>query len=573
MKNLLLGNCINNIHKAGLVLLYGLLCLNTSYVQAQNDTVIDVIGFIGSKDIEMAYDGGYVISVAPDNTTKSAYIKKINRKGETLWTVKPHSSELGDIVTGDIDFLSTGEMILSGHTFKYYHPDYPASRQADGLLIKIGTCGEVEWLNIETRLEGIRIGDGLRKMDISSNDDIWVNHYCGYGLELMDSLTDGKRGSQMIMNKYNSDGDLIAKTADEDVVGFNGYINDVIALDDGGCIVSGYGYAILPYYNQVWSDTNQVGYTRSIIIKYNADANMEWYHVYNWNQDTIYDPSIHANYFDNIVVSDGSWMIETDSNTFIVSGLRNFYNADDYGGRYNKQFLYEIDLEGSILRDTLYDNPINIGGYAPIKQLDDTTLFLVTNPVDFGAFNQTNWAELEVRRIDSRTFDVTGRWVDTTYAYYPTSKIEISHEGKVLIMTYRSDGIGTQIRVLNPETMRLDTIPTIDTHVYDSLCSGVYTPEDYVLPADTNHYEPIGFVEFESHDSMIEYLQNDKALLFVNAHKGGIYQLINASGQVIESGTLESGVVHKDVAYLPTGFYQVRLESENKTYHEKFVVR
>ncbi len=85
----------------------------------------------------------------------------------------------------------------------------------------------------------------------------------------------------------------------------------------------------------------------------------------------------------------------------------------------------------------------------------------------------------------------------------------------------------------------------------------------------------IGAPSDESFETLseVKYLQNDKALLFVNTYKGGMYQLINASGQVIESGTLESGVVHKDVAYLPTGFYQVRLESENKTYHEKFVVR
>lgn len=113
-----------------------------------------------------------------------------------MWRITAAENDSVRII--DMDFLSNGDMIVSGQIHHYWSPFIPKPAHAvDGILMRINTCGEIEWLNIETRHphEELKLWDPLRMIHIDEQDNIWVNHYVGYPtFEDYEHYVDGNRG-------------------------------------------------------------------------------------------------------------------------------------------------------------------------------------------------------------------------------------------------------------------------------------------------------------------------------------------------------------------------------------------
>ncbi len=100
-------------------------------------------------------------------------------------------------------------------------------------------------------------------------------------------------------------------------------------------------------------------------------------------------------------------------------------------------------------------------------------------------------------------------------------------------------------------------------------------PIDLTQPQTKKAY--VGKPSDESFENILEvkYLSGEQALMFISTKPGARFTIVNALGQVVETGEMANAVEYKDVSYLQSGVYHIRLTSDevNKTQHDKFVVR
>ncbi len=349
----------------------------------------------------------------------------------------------------------------------------------------------------------------------------------------------------------------------------NGVVWEIKESSYGGVIVSGYA-SFLPYYNQIYSDTNSIVYDRALVMKIDEDCEIEWHDVYNWENDEIFDPQTQSSH-PYIKFSRASSILETSDSNYLVLGNDIYFDTNLNSDTYNL-LLYELDQNGELLRDTIYQHTHSVG-FSFMKYLNDTTIALVTNP--FPLDDIYGDKHLEVWKINTNTFNVEGRFIDTN-RYLAASRIDITDEGKILIGTSKPSPVysKTHVLVIDPVTMELDTIPSIDTNIYDYLCSGIFMSELINLPDDTAIYEPIGVYEFESGEIAIVYTQTYKNVIITSTlPQKAHYRLVNTLGQVLRSGVLPKEVTTLYVGDLPRGTYHIQLEKdEHKLCNETFVV-
>lgn len=100
-------------------------------------------------------------------------------------------------------------------------------------------------------------------------------------------------------------------------------------------------------------------------------------------------------------------------------------------------------------------------------------------------------------------------------------------------------------------------------------------PIDLTQPQAKQAY--VGKPSDESFENILEmkYLSGEQTLMFISTKPGGRFTIVNALGQVVETGEIANVVEYKDVSYLQSGVYHIRLTSDevNKTQHDKFVVQ
>lgn len=100
-------------------------------------------------------------------------------------------------------------------------------------------------------------------------------------------------------------------------------------------------------------------------------------------------------------------------------------------------------------------------------------------------------------------------------------------------------------------------------------------PIDLTQPQTKKAY--VGKPSDESFENILEvkYLSGEQNLMFISTKPGARFTIVNALGQVVEAGEMSNAVEYKDVSYLQSGVYHIRLTSNNvnKTQHGKFVVR
>ncbi len=570
MKHLLSDNTIN-LYQKRLTVFFGVvfILLFSTNIFGQ-EAIFPLEDQRGCYGIKTAYDGGYYVLNETYDHTYDGTIIKLNHKGEEVWKIEIHPEDTFKITY--ITELSNGDIIIAGETFQYWSPYIQKTTKArDGVLARINTCGEVEWIKIIVRDPAVKISDPIRALLVDSEDNIWVNHaiYLGLDQDLKDTYAGGKRGAALTISKFNADGEFLYRTQ-ELLDNQNGVVWEIKESSHDGVIVSGYA-SFLPYYNQVYSDTNSIVYDRALVMKIDEDCEIEWHDVYNWENDVPYDPQTQSSH-PFIKFSRASSILETPDSNYLVLGNNILFDTNLNSDTYNL-LLYELDQNGELLRDTIYQHTHSVG-FSFMKYLNDTTIVLVTNPFPLDYIYGDE--HLEVWKINTSTFNVEGRFIDTN-RYLPASRIDITDESKILIGTSKPSPVysKTHVLVIDPTTMELDTIPSVDTNTYDYLCSGTFTPELINLPDDTATYEPIGVYEYENGEIDIVYDWTYKNLKITSSlFQHARYIIANSKGQILLEGALPKQVTTLNVDHLQSGIYHIKIQTaDNNTCDETFVVR
>ncbi len=209
MKHLLLGNIIN-LSQGRLSAFFAIVCFlffcNLNFAQ---EAIFPLDNHKACYEVMTAYDGGYYVVNVSENHLYDGTIFKLDHKGEELWKIEVHSEDTF-LITG-IDELSNGDIIIAGETIQYWSPYVQkTTKSRDGVLARINTCGEVEWVKIIVRDPAVRISDPIRTILVDSEDNIWVNHaiYLGLDQDLKDTYAGGKRGAALTISKFNADGEF-----------------------------------------------------------------------------------------------------------------------------------------------------------------------------------------------------------------------------------------------------------------------------------------------------------------------------------------------------------------------------
>ena len=239
------------------------------------------------SDDEMSFllktpDGGYLIG-SYDSKGK---IEKRSIDGQVEWI-----QNIGDIGTGGAlkiyiksailtddggyllgGYFSYGNLIFNSKTF------YNSSGQ-DGLILKINSTGEIEWLDT---IQGNK--DNLINSVAMTKD----GNYLAVGSFISDTITIGdetvdKNGkgintysdkSDALIVKYSSSGETMwIKT-----IGARNSegIESVVATEDGGFIIGGSFYGDTSSITIDGNIINNTGSSDGFLIKYNSETEIEW---------------------------------------------------------------------------------------------------------------------------------------------------------------------------------------------------------------------------------------------------------------------------------------------------------
>ena len=254
-----------------------------------NDGGYLVGGYFKSASIEL----GNGISLTNTNVYSiDGMIIKYGNSGEVEWT-----KVIGG--TGDEKINSVSETTDGGYIVGGYFDDRSIDlgngisltntnvRFCDGMIIKYGNSGEVEW----AKVIGGTNNDSINSVSETTDGGYIVGgSFKSKSIDLGNGISLSSNGSNdgMII-KYSSSGEVEwAK-----VIGGtnNDSINSVSETTDGGYIVGGYFYSSSIDLGNGISLTNQsksTDYTDGMIIKYSSNGETEWAKVIGGtNDDTI----------------------------------------------------------------------------------------------------------------------------------------------------------------------------------------------------------------------------------------------------------------------------------------------
>ena len=253
-----------------------------------NDGGYLVGGYFKSASIEL----GNGISLTNTNVYSiDGMIIKYGNSGEVEWT-----KVIGG--TGDEKINSVSETTDGGYIVGGYFDDRSIDlgngisltntnvRFCDGMIIKYGNSGEVEW----AKVIGGTNNDSINSVSETTDGGYIVGgSFKSKSIDLGNGISLSSNGSNdgMII-KYSSSGEVEwAK-----VIGGtnNDSINSVSETTDGGYIVGGYFYSSSIDLGNGISLTNQsksTDYTDGMIIKYSSNGETEWAKVIGGTNDDI----------------------------------------------------------------------------------------------------------------------------------------------------------------------------------------------------------------------------------------------------------------------------------------------
>ena len=208
-----------------------------------------------SKSLAECYDNGYLFLSARDITGSISYsvIVKTDINGNHLW-YKTVGDGIHDFYPGHMEKTNDHGLILCGMTNKYDH------QAADPFLVKLNTCGELEWCKI-IYTPGIY------------DYPIRVKQTFNGQFVLLTSYSDQNPLNRIQLYKMDSIGELLWK---------HNYSPDSLLFNEDGLDLSVIDNGYLITAKCYFPDSGQTGsgYERPYYIKTDTSGNDVWRLVY-----------------------------------------------------------------------------------------------------------------------------------------------------------------------------------------------------------------------------------------------------------------------------------------------------
>ncbi len=405
------------------LILAPLLCLNAQAVWKNNGKGVTCV----------TMDEGVVISSNVENNMYFDSLYKVDRMGDTLWTLEIDTTLqfYAEIIIED---SLSGELYLGGAA------RYPlGSGDNIGAIMKIDACGDMLWYT-ELEYEDYhhhRIHDMELKEDrlmILQN----VLSTPGYTPELILSeiSLSGTENWKKFYNEYS------------DEYSDGGHDVRFIACMDGGYLLTGEMF-VGPYLDTVAYPLK----SRSYSIKVDSLGEKEWDYIANWESDSLggYNASRLASW---VQLMDSSYIICTPEISSTSSLIMNKLSPEGDLLWSNQSF---IDTTG------MYDK-------LSLNLLNDSTIFIVGSYSEYPANGAYS-------RIFFLQADTSGAVLDTElysglYAHLPRG-LQLGQDNIMAISATDTNiysYLNRSIYKVNAETMQLVTYPLVDTNEYDPFC-------------------------------------------------------------------------------------------------------
>ena len=302
-----------------------------------------------------SYDGGVIISATEEGQDNLPKVFKLNQSGDLLWehTFIDNSIIMPACMLED----SQGNIVVAGMT---QHYDVGL---ADGFILKLNPCGEVVWFEV---LSDSGIYNYIKAMIVDKDDNIIVAEFNG-------DTNNWEYFEATNLKKYNSDGQLqwssvLLPENQSDP-------KRIVSCSDGGYLISANFYRP-PYYDL---DLN-VYYVRATHVKTDSLGNVQWVHVFRWEDDT--PEAIHS--------SVEGFAVEIEPNQFIAL-------ASDYGTDVLTPYLYKINTEGVTVWEKDVSETNKVYGSRRLVLDKDSNLILGINVANTDFENK----HLEIHKYDS----------------------------------------------------------------------------------------------------------------------------------------------------------------------------
>ncbi|RKZ30561.1 hypothetical protein DRQ33_07775, partial [bacterium] len=267
------------------------------------------------NDISQVETGGYIIVGSTSSFgvgTKNIWLIRLNESGDTIWTrtYGGSSVDYGWSVKQERD----GSFILSGGTWSF------GAEECDYYLIKADSTGDIIW---ERTYGGSELDYG-RSVALALND----------GLIMVGSIFSFTAPDCIWIINVNRDGTIVWERTYG--MGFDNYGHSIAQTEDGGHIIAGETWGILPLPNLY-------------LLKINADGNTLW--------ERDYGDSSFASGYSVIQTNDNGYIITGDIYPFDEDSSRIYVLKTDSLGEID--WVREIPNRPDDISLSVFPNPFN----------------------------------------------------------------------------------------------------------------------------------------------------------------------------------------------------------------------
>ena len=504
------------------------------------------------------YDNGIILlsENLGNGIRRSGWLIKTDINGNVLWERLIGRPEQYLSLTENMEVTSDSGLIIAMGT-KFLEPN-PNEILGDPLFIKLNKCGQLDWCTLVSLH-----GTGNSGTDVVQTNDGYIGLYMNWNVHTNDIGVVKMDFNGQIQWLFTYDNDTIVDNVP----------CDILAIDDGSAIVTGYGYY----------DNGQSAYVSLKPVKLHIASDGE---VIGWQAVHYDNDSIRGVDYETIMDNRGNLY----SAGYTVTTQTSPYN-------FGKRSLRKQKVDGSNLEYYIQDESHSINGY--LSWMVDSTIAIT------GAFEiyENNWFRYpsDVSIIDTLGNVNYHRILLDDY-WGAAYRVSTTHDNKILA-TGSADAVNPYGPPGNTFLFKLTSTLEDDVYdptprVYDYACPGSVAPHDTigmeqcdivvsaahlaslpdiavmeVYPNPVNDVFQVRLPEF------IAIRNNNKglntALYQSNYQQQSTLQVFNLSGRFISEQKLTQGqlVAQFDASRWVPGMYLLRLVYKDKTVGSAKVVR
>ncbi|MEA5111782.1 MAG: T9SS type A sorting domain-containing protein [Lentimicrobium sp.] len=506
-----------------------------------------------------SYDNGIILlaeNLGQYGLRTSGWLIKTDINGNVLWDRVIGRQEQYLSLTNNMEATSDSGVVIAMST-RFFEQD-PFGFYNDPVFIKLNKCGQLDWCTLISLL-----GTGNSGTDVVQTNDGFIGLY--YNLNVPNN--------DIGVVKMNLNGQIQwLFTYDSDTIVDN-IPCDILALDDGSTIVTGFGYY----------DNGQSTYVSLKPVKLHIAPDGG---VINW-QVMHYDN-------DSLRGVDYETIKDNRGNLFSAGST---ITTQTYPYNYDKKTLRKQKVNGSNLEYYIQDESKSINGY--LCWMVDSTIAITGASEIF----ENNWWRYpsDVSIIDTFGNVINNRILLDDY-WGSVYRVSTTHDNKILA-TGSADAENPYGPPGNTFLFKLTSTLEDDVYdptprVYDYACPGGVAPHDTigmeecdivvsaahlatlpdiavmeVYPNPVNDVFQVRLPEF------IAIRNNNKglntALYQSNYQQQSVLQVFDLSGRFISEQKLTQGqlIAQFDASHWVPGMYLLRLVYKDKTVGSAKVVR